>query len=82
MWFLNKEVRKELKNYSKKIKEERREKARLLSKDMDYNFLQKIVDNVSRKNVEIEITLTDGTKLKVEPKKEKTKQSSYYDGNE
>lgn len=45
---------------------EKKEK-RLLAKDMDYAFLQKIVNEVDSKGVEIKITLNDHTELLVKP---------------
>lgn len=68
-----KDMKSELENYRKKMKS-------LLSRDLDYVFLQQLINEVAEKNgeVEVHITLADGTKLDVmKPKREQIKRPSF-----
>ena len=54
--------------YYKELKKQSAKEKRLLAKEMDYAFLQQIVDKVSLQNVVIDIELSDHTKMTVKPK--------------
>ena len=37
---------------------------------LDYQYLQTLVDSVANNNVEINLTMSDGTKMSIKPKKQ------------
>lgn len=65
---------KETLQYYKKLKYDEKQRKRLLSQKMDYDFLQYIIDTADAKDVIIDITLADHTRLVV--KRDKSKRLS------
>lgn len=61
---LSKETRKKLDEYAKKLLEEQLKMERLVSHNLDYNFLQELIDRVEG-DIVIDVRLNDGTTLSI-----------------
>ena len=74
---------KECMEYYKNRKREEKAKKRLLSRDMDYNFLEQCVQKVNENpNLKIHIKLNDGTDLDVYTYKRSKVTYGQIDGDE
>lgn len=64
--FWNKSINNKVSEYRKALIEEEKQQKRLASKNLDYAYLEQIVKRCeNNKDLVIEITLADGTYLKI-----------------
>lgn len=73
---LSPEVQKKLDEYTSKLLEEQIKMERLVNKDLDYIFLQELIDKVEKDDVVIDIRLADGTELHIRKDKKEILPSS------
>lgn len=73
---LSKEVQKKVDEYTSKLLEEQIKMERLVNKDLDYIFLQELIDKVEKSDVVIDIRLADGTELHIRKDKKEILPSS------
>lgn len=66
---LSPEVQKKLDEYTNKLLEEQLKMEKLISHDMDFNFLKELIDRVENKDIVIDIKLKDGTTLHIRKEK-------------
>lgn len=62
---LSKEAQKKIDEYTAKVLEEQIKMERLVSHNLDYNFLQELIDKVTNNDIVIDIKLADGTELHI-----------------
>mgnify|MGYP003301037789 CR=1 FL=1 len=74
------EVIRESLKYYKNLKHDEQLKKRLLSKKLDYEMLQTMIDKVETNNVMISVELNDHTKLEIKPIK-KIKKDPLFTGD-
>lgn len=64
---LNKEIRKQVKEFQKKLLEQEAQKEMVLSHNMDWAFLEEMVKKINENPfLKIEVVLKDGTKLNLQ----------------
>lgn len=69
---LSPEVQKKLDEYTNKLLEEQLKMEKLISHDMDFNFLKELIDRVENKDIVIDIKLKDGTTLHIRKEKKES----------
>lgn len=83
MRILNKEIKNKIKKYTDELLYEDKKKRELLNKEIDYNFLQALI-NKCNENPDLVITIyfKSGDKMTLQTKFKETNYSanSYYDG--
>ena len=79
---MNKEIRNKIKKYKDELIFEEKKKQELLNKQIDYNFLQQLIDKSSR-NPDLVITIyfKSGDKLTLQQKYQAPANDYSYDGN-
>ena len=74
------EIIKEAVKYYNNIKRDEAMKKRLLKKNLDYEYLQKIVNEVESHNVVIVVNTADHAKIEIKPMK-KERQNVVFTGD-
>lgn len=69
---LSKEAQKKIDEYTAKVLEEQIKMERLVSHNLDYNFLQELIDKVTNNDIVIDIKLADGTTLHIRKEKKES----------
>lgn len=69
---LSPESQKRVDEYIAKLLEEETKMKRLVSNNLDYNFLQELIDRVENKDIVIDIKLRDGTELHIRKEKKES----------
>lgn len=82
MLWMNKELRKEIKEAQKRILEENRRKNLLLNKEINYGYLEDLLNKVDENpNLTIEIKLKSGDRIILRQKQDSTNPYERFDGN-
>ena len=80
--FLSKEARQKIKKAQEEIIYEEKKRKELLNKEVDYNFLQSLMDKCNNNpDLVIEIRLKSGDIVTLKTKYKEEKNYSGYDGN-
>lgn len=75
MW--NKDLRAKIAAYKKALTEELRQRKRLVSKEMDYQYLEELVKRCeNNRELIIEVRLNDGTQLTIKTDRNPTRPKS------
>lgn len=64
------EILKEAAKYYSQLKHDENQKRRLLKKNLDYEYLQQLIDKVENHNVMISIETADHAHLEIKPLRE------------
>lgn len=71
---LSREIREKLAAYKKALAEEDKQRKRLISKDMDYQYLEELVKRCeNNRELIIEVRLNDGTQLTIKTDRNPTR---------
>ena len=74
MMLFNRELISKLQAYRKALEEEEKQRKRLISKDMDYQYLEELVKRCeNNRELIIEVRLNDGTQLTIKTDRNPTR---------
>lgn len=79
--FLSKELKNKIKEYEKQLTWEDKKKKELVGKNMDYQFIQVLLDKINdNPNITVSIHLKDGTVINMGTKQRNQSFIDSYDG--
>lgn len=77
---MNKELKKKINQATKEIIAEEKKKQQLVNRNLDYDFLQTLINRCDTNGLVVKIILKDGTVIQLATQKQRDEYSDGYDG--
>lgn len=80
LFTMNKDLRKKINKAAQDIIAEEKKKAELVNRNLDYDFLQTLINRCDINGLTMKIILKDGTVIQMSTQKHRDEYSDGYDG--